>query len=102
MKKIHLVSWETVSLSKKDDSLGIQKTKTKNGVMLMSLSWRFNRNHENQWFRILKSKYSSNGWKCTPHASATWRNFFRGWKLSKGASTWIVRNRDDFNFWIDR
>lgn len=41
-KKIHMVSWKTITKSKKEGGLGLQEAKAKNTALIAKLNWRFN------------------------------------------------------------
>lgn len=51
-KKIHMVSWKTITKSKKG-GLGLQEAKAKNTALIAKLNWRFNNEKNSLWAQVL-------------------------------------------------
>lgn len=60
----HLVSWKIVSNSKENGRLGIGNLILKNKALLGKRLWRFSKEKDSLWGRIIVSKYGMqrNGW----------------------------------------
>jgi len=56
-KKLHLVSWDTITKHKYKGGLGMHKAEVKNSAMHASLAWRLFKNHKTPWANVLISKY---------------------------------------------
>ena len=51
------VKWETVTLPKEAEGLGITSTQHRNQAILMNQAWRLYSNLSSLWARVLKAKY---------------------------------------------
>ncbi|KAK3198953.1 hypothetical protein Dsin_022368 [Dipteronia sinensis] len=56
-RKIHAVKWEEVCKSKFSGGLGIGRVLVKNNGMLVKWIWRFGREMEALWHRVIVAKY---------------------------------------------
>ncbi|KAK2651472.1 hypothetical protein Ddye_011328 [Dipteronia dyeriana] len=56
-RKIHTVNWDEVCKSKANDGLKIGKIRDKNQSMLTKWIWRFGRDENGLWRRVIRSKY---------------------------------------------
>ena len=56
-RKLHLISWKKITKPKKDGGLGLQATKEKNMVLLAKLNWRFRKESDSLWAKVLSKKY---------------------------------------------
>ena len=63
-KKIHLVSWDTVCLNKKNGGLGIHSLSILNRALLRKWIWRFSMEVNSPWRHLLSIKYGmeDRGW----------------------------------------
>lgn len=59
-RRVHLVSWDTVTKYKASEGLGIRSMRQGNAVFLSKLGWRILAEPEALWARVLRSKYSEN------------------------------------------
>ncbi|GMP70607.1 hypothetical protein CsSME_00029396 [Camellia sinensis var. sinensis] len=106
-KGVHLVRWETVSLSRAKGGLTIGNIVARNIAFLGKWLWRFPLESESLWCSVIKSKYGvqSNGrdsnvvnrgnccspWKFISHLYPLVSNFF----------SFRVGNRENIRFWKD-
>ena len=72
------IKWETVTLLKEAEGLGITSTRHRNQAILMNQAWRLYSNLSSLWARVLEAKYF-------PHAT-----LFTGPWTSKGSHIWIT------------
>lgn len=66
-KKLHLVKWDKITKNKKFGGLGIKRLMEHNAALLAKWWWRFSREKEALWVRVISKKYSieENAW--LPH-----------------------------------
>lgn len=87
-RKMHQVKYATITCSKDQRGLGLQKEATKNRATLAGLAWRIIEHPSKLWARILLNKFRSNP-IISPTgrvAFRTWRNIQLGWKDTSIAS----------------
>lgn len=79
-KKIHLVNWEKVSMSRERGGLGIKKIKAMNEALLIKWWWRFGTKKDALWKTVIcsKSRDNLNGWfpdaRLANRNSVIWRD----------------------------
>lgn len=96
-KKIHLLSWDTLTKDKEKEGLGIHSAKDKNLVILASLSWRLLHNPQLSWSQILTSLYGvSKNLKIT---SFIWKCVIKGWNFFNKGLKWIPHSNSSMNIW---
>lgn len=63
-KGYNLVKWKTVLLLKKQGGLGIKNLRKQNRSLMMKWLWRFTREEQALWARVIQAKYETlNNWK---------------------------------------
>lgn len=106
-RKIHLMSWDTVTKSKERGGLGMRKAREMNLAFLAKLKWRFNKERDKLWVKVLRSKYAGqcndNGDILKTHGAF---NLCQGLKaassvVEKGIRK-HARNGENVRFWKDR
>ncbi|CAL5369282.1 unnamed protein product [Camellia sinensis] len=65
-RKIHMVKWTDVTLSKDKGGLGIRKAKESNDCLLLKWWWRYGVEDESLWKRVIVSKYGADGGRWLP------------------------------------
>ncbi|MFS7963195.1 hypothetical protein Hanom_Chr08g00735211 [Helianthus anomalus] len=77
-RKMHWVSWDRVTLSKKMGGLGLSKLRDINVALLVKWGWRYKTEVGCLWRRVIESLHSSRmGWECIQFKkmlSGTWSN----------------------------
>lgn len=56
-KKLHLIGWDKLTRKKKYGSLGIKRLMEQNTALLAKWWWRFNKEKEALWVKVVSSKY---------------------------------------------
>lgn len=56
-KKLHLIGWDKLTRKKKYGSLGIKRLMEQNNALLAKWWWRFNKEKEALWVKVVSSKY---------------------------------------------
>ena len=92
-RKLHLVGWKKITKVKSDGSLGLQSTKERNIALLAKLNWRFHKERESLWARVLTHKYPNrrrqNLFKPRTF-STTWTALKKGETVFKRWVKWII------------
>ena len=72
----HLVSWNNISRPKEKGGLGIGNLRSKNKALLFKWLWRFPKERETLWAKIIKSKFGlhSNRWDSKMARRSTFRS----------------------------
>ena len=87
LNKIHWLSWEKLTRSKKKDGLGFRDLHLFNMAMLSRQAWRLLTNPDMLCAQVLKAKYYPNKEliQCTARGgiSYSWRSILKGLKLLK-------------------
>lgn len=103
--KIHWLSWDKLTLPKKDGGLGFRDLHLFNLAMLARQAWRILTNPDSLCSRVLKAKYfpDSTILHCTARdgISYTWRSILQGVQLLKEGVVWRVGNGTSLNIWSD-
>ena len=63
-KKDHLIRWDVVCRPKELEGLGFEKTSLRNIALLGKWLWRFPRERNGLWYKVIASIYGThpNGW----------------------------------------
>ncbi|CAL5393987.1 unnamed protein product [Camellia sinensis] len=65
-RKIHMIKWKDVTLSKAKGGLGIRQAKETNDCLLLKWWWRYGVEDESLWKRVVVSKYGADGGRWLP------------------------------------
>ncbi|XP_058181191.1 uncharacterized protein LOC131299625 [Rhododendron vialii] len=70
-KKIHLVKWDEITKKKSDGGLGVKKMLQQNIALLAKWWWRFGKDKESLWVKVIRGKYGldANCWLPYVHGS---------------------------------
>jgi len=105
MNKIHWLSWEKLTRSKKKGGLGFRDLHLFNMALLCRQAWRLLTSPDTLCSRVLKAKYfpRADFLKCLPRAgiSYTWRSILKGAELLKEGLIWQIGNGEKVNMWED-
>ena len=105
MNKIHWLSWEKLTRSKKFGGLGFRDLYLFNQAMLSRQAWRLLTCPETLCAQVLKAKYFPNisMLQCTARdgISYSWRSILRGVELLKEGIIWRIGNGSSVNIWSD-
>ena len=103
--KIHWLSWDKLTLPKKDGGLGFRDLYLFNLAMLARQPWRILTNPDSLCSRVLKAKYFADSTilKCTARdgISYTWRSMIYGINLLKEGIIWRIGSSSNVNIWSD-
>ncbi|XP_019179021.1 PREDICTED: uncharacterized protein LOC109174222 [Ipomoea nil] len=105
-KKVQLVNWDTVTLSKDNEGLGLKKLEQMNHAFMAKLGWRILQNENCLWIRLLKAKYSISSddfdtWQPKKNMSPLWKGILRSRYILRKGIKRIVRNGKDTLFLLD-
>ncbi|KAM1060262.1 hypothetical protein TB1_024191 [Malus domestica] len=106
-KKFHLVKWEKVCKSKEEGGLGLGNLRNRNAALLAKWLWRFPRESNSLWHRVIKSKYNlvANGWdaNCPSRGSSRcpWTDISAGYPPFLHSCKFVVGNGERLRFWED-
>lgn len=103
---MHLISWDTIKLSKSQGGLGLKDLKQQNKAYIMKLCWGILTKPDTLWVRCLRSKYRCGEGRYpfiqkSQQMSMVWRSIVLMWDLFY---KWIgreVRSGTTSNFWWD-
>ena len=99
--KIHWLSWEKLTLSKKKGGLGFRDLYLFNKAMLARQAWRLLVKPETLCAQVLRAKYFKNTslLLCTAREgiSYSWRSILQGIELLKHGLIWRIGNGDHVN-----
>ena len=106
-RKLHLISWKKITITKKDRGLGLQAAKEKNVVLLAKLNWRFKKENDSFWAKVLSKKYCMHS--RTPNhllksrtCSTTWAAMKKGADMFMEGSKWIAGKNGNLSFWFNK
>ena len=66
-RKVHLVNWERVCMSKERGGLGVKRVKDMNDSLLMKWWWRYGKEENAMWRRIIAGKYGEGEFSWLPN-----------------------------------
>ena len=105
VNKIHWLSWEKLTRSKKFGGLGFRDLYLFNQAMLSRQAWRLLTCPETLCTQVLKAKYfpKISMLRCTARdgISYSWRSILRGVELLKEGIIWRIGNGSSVNIWSD-
>lgn len=64
-KGFHLVKWKKLTISILEGGLGIRNLRRQNKCLLMKWLWRFTREEQTLWGRVIRAKYGKEGFWMT-------------------------------------
>jgi hypothetical protein len=103
--KVHWLSWEVLSKTKREGGLGFRDLHGFNMAMLARQAWRMLTNPSSLCARVLKARYFPNVSILEATAnngiSYTWRSILKGCKLLKEGLIWRIGNGEEVNIWND-
>jgi len=105
VNKIHWLSWEKLTRSKKMGGLGFCDLYLFNMAMLARQAWRLLTSPDTLCGQVLKAKYFPNTTilQCTAREgiSYSWRSILQGLQLLKQGLIWRIGNGNNTNIWAD-
>ena len=105
VNKIHWLSWEKLTRSKKMGGLGFRDLHLFNMAMLARQAWRLLTSPDTLCGQVLKAKYFPNTTilQCTAREgiSYSWRSILHGLQLLKQGLIWRIGNGNNTNIWAD-
>jgi hypothetical protein len=103
--KMHWLSWETLTKSKREGGLGFRDLYGFNLAMLAKQAWRMAIDPDSLCARVLKAKYFQNSSildaKPVTGLSYSWRSILKGVGLMKEGVIWRVGDGSCINMWTD-
>lgn len=103
--RIRWISWDKLSLRKRDGGLGFRDLYAFNLAMLARQAWRILHNPSSLCARVLSAKYFLDGnilnAKGVCGMSYVWCSILKGVKLLKQGIIWRVGNGNNIDTWID-
>lgn len=67
-KKMHMVKWDEITRKKSIGGLGVKKLMQHNLALLAKWWWRFGKDKEALWVKVIRGKYGLDGNSWLPHA----------------------------------
>jgi hypothetical protein len=103
--KIHWLSWEKLTRSKKKGGLGFRDLHLFNLAMLARQAWRLLTNPDSLCGKVLKAKYFPNSsileCQVKEGISYSWRSILQGVELGKKGLIWRVGDGSHIKIWTD-
>lgn len=96
-RKVQMVGWNRVT-KPKEGGLGLQAAKQKNLSLLAKLNWRFRKEKDKDWAKVLCIKYNNP----KRNGSNLWSGMKRGGHVFMQGVKWKVGTNSTLNFWNDR
>lgn len=104
-KKLHLVNWETVTISKEFGGLGVPDLRQVNICLLASWIRRYSLDGNKLWKRVFDFKYNTNRpniLSCVDiGASNLWKGVKWAARVAKMGYRWKLGNGNNVKFWED-
>jgi hypothetical protein len=103
--KVHWLSWEKLTRSKKDGGLGFRDLYGVNMAMLARQAWRMSISLDSLCAQVIKAKYYPNSSilqaKPSKGMSYTFRSILRGVELMKEGIVWRIGDGSNVNIWTN-
>ena len=105
--KTHLVGWDKICAPIANGGLGIRKLTTFNKALLGKWLWRFGKEEDQLWRRVVASKYEEEcgGWTSKlgrgAHGCGLWRGIRMGWEDFSKNCQFVVGLGNRTRFWQD-
>lgn len=105
--KIHLISWKTVMLPKKNGGLAVRDLALMNKACIMKLGWQLRNDEQSLWCSVLRGKYDrvrdvSDYPILQPSDSPIWKAIVDIWEHIQQFQAWAVGDGTRIDFWDDR
>ncbi|XP_075091548.1 uncharacterized protein LOC142171749 [Nicotiana tabacum] len=105
-KGLHLVKWKTLTLNKKKGGVGVRNLRMQNKSLLMKWLWRFTREDQALWRKVIKAKYGKEGFWMTKqvnnaYGTSLWRTIRNLWTNFADKLQFNVRDGRKTLFWED-
>ena len=103
----HLVGWDKICAPIANGGLGIRKITTFNEALLGKWLWRFGKEEDRLWRRVVVSKYGEDGGGWTSklgrgaHGCGLWRGIRMGWEDFSKNCQFVVRLGNRVRYWQD-
>lgn len=81
-REIHSVPWSEVTKPKSKGGLGVVPLQVRNEALLCKWGWRFSRERDSLWVRVLTTKYgveNENGWSLGEGADRSGSRILKSW-----------------------
>uniref|UniRef100_A0A2N9EW14 Reverse transcriptase domain-containing protein n=1 Tax=Fagus sylvatica TaxID=28930 RepID=A0A2N9EW14_FAGSY len=104
----HLVGWNTVCSLVDQGGLGVRKVNVINRALLAKWMWRFGREEDHLWRRVIAAKYGVEwgGWISKKvkgaHGCGLWKGILSGWDLFHQNVELVAGLGDRIRFWHDK
>ncbi|CAL1360326.1 unnamed protein product [Linum trigynum] len=104
--KMHLVSWEKMTMPKKQGGVGIRSTRQANLAMLAKCGWRLLQDKDSIWTQVMKAKYGRHRQELDmirpiQGSSFTWASIAKVASLLKKGCAWNIKSGRKTHFWLD-
>lgn len=105
-RKIHLVSWDKVTLERDKGGMGIRKAEVMNQAFLAKMRWRLEVKHDKLWTQVLRMKYNhkENGIQAIKdkrEASNLWRGLCKTKHVVQDGIHFKVNNGRRTKLWTE-
>ena len=103
-KKLHLVGWSKIIMSKEDGGLGIQQARAKNIALLAKLNWRLYHEKDALWTKVILNKYCSRARRISKDldkllCSSVWIAIKAGFPVFEKGVCWTAGTNSKLPFW---
>ena len=103
-KKLHLVGWSKIIMSKEDGGLGIQQARAKNIALLAKLNWRLYHEKDALWTKVILNKYCSRARRISKDldkllCSSVWTAIKAGFPVFEKGVCWTAGTNSKLPFW---
>ena len=103
-KKLHLVGWSKIIMSKEDGGLGIQQARAKNIALLAKLNWRLYHEKDALWTKVILNKYCSRARRISKDldkllCSSVWTTIKAGFPVFEKGVCWTAGTNSKLPFW---
>ena len=105
--KFHPIGWDKVYVPIANGGLGIRKITTFNKALLGKWLWRFGKEEDRLWRRVVVSKYGEDwgGWTSKlgrgAHGCGLWRGICMSWEDFSKNCQFVVRLGNRVRYWQD-
>ncbi|CAN1140481.1 Putative ribonuclease H protein At1g65750 [Linum perenne] len=105
-RKICLVAWEKVCLSKEAGGLGLRLARQLNRAYITKLAFTFIKEKDKLWIKVMENKYfkhAENGLvrRNLKSSSPVWRGISQEWHTMLSGAKPVIRDGNNTLFWTD-